>query len=678
MLRSVGLAAQRSRTSLIPLEKIALRAQRVPRDLKQRDANAWIALTVTPHPTFHPGHIKGMLAFLKERGIQPRSQIEALQLLRTYLKGANDFADPPTHAEEYECSVLTKGLLVRGMIHARDAEHLGELHSWTGGDHDGQNLPPFARQAVRRLEIQEMCTILLEEMGDAPEYEAAVALVKETSDLARSGAVFDLRAREEELERLLPPDSHVARVVERHGMRLCEGQSRINQAALDGPKLVQIIQEMRDDPLDSTRSIVIADCDDPAKVQFLIDTLKANGLAHIEVVPLWESRKALDLLIAGAFNHLKIRTGMVAQSDVPKGLGIFLGILYSERAKIAMDAIDLIKFFGKGGGPSRSTGGSSPTANELALGCRDADGNAWVAGDRYTVQGPGFTARMLGDESVQELIDSLPRPPRPGEVVMRLTVETIDAVEKTFGIVIDAELANRDPKGEFALIYIDAKAGTIFIPFVGTRDLVKKDAVIAGPYQERAIKVATRLEFLFLMFGTAFARLRPDDVDRFIEEVNAMREGKDAGKNFLVDMMLCNWAMQAARMPEPEHAAQVWRKAGFKEADVELLGESARVVLDILDRTGYAWRTNPRVQRMVVEDFALEFNEVDPQANVDRVEAHLDELVVASKAYLDRKGQFTAVESASLRRSIHTLRDLASPPYEEPPPPYAPNLEAFA
>ena len=68
-------------------------------------------------------------------------------------------------------------------------------------------------------------------------------------------------------------------------------------------------------------------------------------------------------------------------------------------------------------------------------------------------------------------------------------------------------------------------------------------------------------------------------------------------------------------------------------------------MLALLERTGYGLASNERVQKMVTEDYAVEFTPGDARGNVQRIALQMRRLHAAALAFIDGRAPFTAVEA---------------------------------
>ncbi len=695
MFRSVGKIAR-----LLPrsVPGPGLDAKQIPATLRQppgQKAGHGSRLTFTAHPTLHADHLSEFGEHLAQQGLKPQTFLQAQQLFRAYLAERTDPAQPPSPQDEWKLQLSCLGLL---MDHVHTEASAGRAlwsdferpFTWIARDHDGTHIPPGSLLTQRCDEICFVCDkyLAVMEAEDAPAFDNARMLVQYTQDLAtelgglRSSGLspseirtrsahlleeLDIESLEDRLTRLVPPGP-VSDLVKKFGLGGFEGEARINSDHLGKEKMHQVLDEIHAAKgLRAVRSIVIADCGSLKQFNVLRGALDDRGLRDVEVVPLLESREAMEAHFAGEFrvtpargeHSVGPRKIMVAGSDNPRVTGIALSILYAERAEIENAEGGIESYRGTGWGPERSGGGSSAAAWSLVRG-KDLDGRQWRAPQQLTVQGPP-TLLLLTPGASQEFAGSFLSPVHPE---FHLTRQDIALVQRVLDPVVQAELQNRASDSPFAKAYKQSRLGQVAIPFAGSRDAFTKvkdgkEANQKGPYENRAIKVNAQLFMACVHFGVAFASMGAKNLQEMVDSVNAIKAADDPGPKYLMDKIMYNLGMQAARLHDPVQLAAVWQACGFDDAAVDALSASAGCVVKLLAKTGYSIDSNEPLQQMVAQDWGVAHIPGDRQGNMQRIKDQASELHRATMKFLSGEGSFSQVEAAGPgpgRRSFSTLR----------------------
>jgi hypothetical protein len=279
----------------------------------------------------------------------------------------------------------------------------------------------------------------------------------------------------------------------------------------------------------------------------------------------------------------------------------------------------------------------------------DFRGRSWIAPDHITIQGAPVGPPLAGPVSAVAYLGSL----LPGAQQHVLTLPEIARVREALQLLIAAELSDR-AKGSLFLAWLEACVGRIQPPPGGSRDKVNKDAETVGPFQNRAIKVNTMLNLLYAFFGHGFASLNPHQVNNVVKKINSIRTSGSPGEQFALDRAMYRLALSAGRFPAQLSLVEnVWRKAGFSAAAIQKFGDSARCMVNILERTGYSQDTNLHLQQMLLEDRGDHFDAGDPQGNLRRIHGHAQRGYESVMNYLNGEGTFSSVVARHLggRRS---------------------------
>jgi hypothetical protein len=186
---------------------------------------------------------------------------------------------------------------------------------------------------------------------------------------------------------------------------------------------------------------------------------------------------------------------------------------------------------------------------------------------------------------------------------------------------------------------------------------------VKGPYDGRAIGTNLRLLLVFAYFGQSFKDMTVEERQAFVSAINSIRAGDDPGRKYLVDKVMYNYGMQAARLHDPAQRLAVWKACKFDRAAAEALEQSAQCILDLLEATGYSLQSNIHLQEMVAQDWGLEFDPADPAGNAARIQAQVDELFAAAMGVTQGRVPFARFEAAGPgpgRRSYSTRAESAA------------------
>lgn len=658
-------------------------------------------ITITSHPVSHTENVEGVMADMAQRGEFDGKNMPRLPRhvpyarYREILARQPDPAEPPTPQREWALQIRALTMEMRRHYDAwvagdRRFDDIGQFRTWCGRDHDGTHLPDGAMTQMHAMQLREVTAVYIDLVAEQ-EFEGrdeALALLRDAHTAAAELAALPHAERAAELgERLghaqlesalrkLLPQGPLQRLLSEYGLGGVEGEPRISGASLGppiSPKTLALFAEMaKTAPMRTARTLVIADCPGRDAVEQARAAMDAAGLQHVEIIPLLESRKDLQKLLDGDYRGAPIREVMMAGSDSTRNEGTTWTALNAMRFLLACKEQGFEAYIGKGVSPQRQGPGNSPEAARLLLAAVDEKGGAGPAAGRFTRQGPAALLHHLSRDAYDAVMGAWRAP--AGSKPVEVTHADIDAVEKVFLPLAKAEKADRAPDSELSRAYLESWLARIPIPMVGSRDRKDKAAPAdAAPaagdgkaaaksappikrlFEDRAIKVYTRMGLGYLFAGMAFANVPAEQLDRMVREVNEIRRNGTPGAKLLVQQVLGNWAMQTAALHDRGERLAVWKKAGFDEGAIAKLDKSARFMLSLLERTGFSIDNNPRVRKMVAEDYCVEHVKGDRAGNRKRIFTQTGLLAKATLEYLGGRGTFNRVEAmGQLRRSFHS------------------------
>lgn len=593
--------------------------------------------TVTPHPTVHPQYL---LTAAWEIYRNPQSsELSLQQLMALYRDGAGDLRDAacaPSPEQEWDCQLLAlRIIMTQALDEPEDFDHVNPPRTWIGRDHDGTGLGVGVQAGVlgrvRAAEIVAVCNWILEKLP-ATAIDAHMFVVefrrtaKELGALAQeelSPEEFEVRradlVRQLDLSRaqrglldVLEP-GRLADTVRKFGLGGFEGELRIASADVGTPKMHALLDEIAANaPMEAVSRLVVADCDSPARLAVLQQELANRGLEQVEVIPLFESPAQLQLLFDGAYDASGAGEYMIAGSDYPKYVGTARAVLDTDEFLRYCEDHWIQAYHGAGHDAQRSGCGNSPTALDVIV-------NSGPKAARRTVQGPVALLQLSSKSFHQKLLDSGGR--------VHTSEEDHHVVAKCFAPIIDVEQRDRQPDQRFAQIYRNSHVPSIEFPPAGSRDLQKKKTDAgAGPYQSRAIAVNNRLKFADMVFGVGYGDIRPETLDALVAGIQDIKRAGTPGAQHLVDKIMYSYAMQAGMFGNMADLKEMWEALGCSEDDRRALGQSVQTMMSLLERTGYDLVSNLTSQKMVMEDYGMDYSPHNPAANWQQIQGRAHEL----------------------------------------------------
>jgi hypothetical protein len=643
-----------------------------------------LGFTFTPHPTLHPAYVRAFEVHLRSKGLcipgsgPSRTHLSREQILIEFraflLSHPIDPKEVPSSRDESEIQIT--GLLLIMFYHWEDLlaqstflKHFRQPLSWCGRDHDGTNLPPGALILIRCMEIAAVCSFytdilsrdsvyknkkgdtvfeLLEDtrkkahkLGELAGRVSSLAIIKAYGTILIEQ--LNIALLERALVQQIHPDHPLKELIAKFGLGGFGGQARISSRDLGKAKMHEILNEIQlAASLSAVESIVIADCQNRDNVLNLRIALDKRGLESVKIIPLLEDYDAIWKHInKNEYQGCGVEQIMMAGSDYPKQRGVADTILTAVRFIVVNKSCGFESYLGRGVSPFRQGEGNSETAGQLFHGAMYEDRIGPIA-TQYTRQGAASVISLFSFEAFKSVIRGYGLPMKRDEFL--ITMGEISEVDQIFTPLMIAEVAERAPDSPFAQSYKKSRLPTIAIPLAGSRDKINKDPVIKGPFDDRAIKVFTRLGLVgSAFFGQEFSQLTAEERDGLVNDIRRMKAKGTVGQKYLVDMIMYNFGMQAAMLHNPATLVKIWQACEFSPRDILAMKRSVLFITSLLKETGYSIQSNGLLQEMVCQNYALPFKKEDLSGNSDRIRRHMDLMQVKQLEFLLQDGSFRHV-----------------------------------
>lgn len=481
-----------------------------------------------------------------------------------------------------------------------------------------------------------LCTELQNEFSKA-ESIAGGARFKISHGNAQALAVFfsdpeqNLETVENKINELcnLHPSHPLCHTFLHHGLSGFKGEIRINATAIDKfsdgqPSAEnQLLQETFStisklhQIYPHTRDIVIAEFSNIKQVDDLREQLKDCEL-KLGIIPLLESEEAVTYFIndPAAFKEAGVKTVMLAGSDLVRACGPAYSQILRHRFNMACHEHGFNPYHGTGSALRRGGAGySNSLADEMYpnLFYPPADGN--VQENRFTLQGAEALTK-LGNASLAEnfLFHLKSRQSLPLDVEKRHA--EITEANEIFAPLIAAELAQRDPAGEFSKFCAAYPViGTLRNQniFSGSRDKAKpavpEGVLTSVIFDDRAIQAEASLTLFgldacFTWKHVVESKANGPYQNNLYHLITKTREALKNGNEVVRDMVM-NYAMQGASVYYTANCQARWKAAKFSPQHQQNLLTSLSNMRGFLQALDYDLASNTTVQKYFAEYLAL-------------------------------------------------------------------------